>query len=150
MKCIIAAPNLFLYPWESDLIIVNKSGYISEYEVKLSVSDFRNDFKKQGHIKSHTNFYGEYLNGNTKHESLVKGFGPNRFFYCFPADMIPHSEVPEWAGIIHIRSFNHNNIHFLTTSIIRNPKRLHSNKATKDQIDKINTALYYKVFNRMK
>lgn len=36
---------------ECDLLIINKSNYASEVEIKVSVSDFRNDFnKKHGHI----------------------------------------------------------------------------------------------------
>ena len=35
--------------WEADLVVVSKSGYVSEIEIKTSVSDFRADFKKRKH-----------------------------------------------------------------------------------------------------
>jgi hypothetical protein len=36
---------------EMDLFGLRKSGYLDEIEIKLSVSDFKNDFKKIIHIK---------------------------------------------------------------------------------------------------
>lgn len=39
------AENLFLYDWESDFWIMMKSGLCYEFEIKISRSDFFNDFK---------------------------------------------------------------------------------------------------------
>src|SRR5271157_2571610 len=35
------APNVYLYEWESDLFSVTKAGYAHEFEIKISLSDFR-------------------------------------------------------------------------------------------------------------
>lgn len=45
----IAIPNLSwaLLPYEADLIILNKTGYITEFEIKRSFEDLKNDFKKR-------------------------------------------------------------------------------------------------------
>lgn len=50
--------NSYVFPWESDYFGFSKSGYVYEIEVKISISDFRADFKKeQKHL---------CLNHNTK------------------------------------------------------------------------------------
>lgn len=39
--------NLFVYDWESDYLAITKSLYAYEIEVKISINDYRNDFKKK-------------------------------------------------------------------------------------------------------
>lgn len=144
----IATPNGYIYRWESDLIILSKTGLTTEYEVKLSVQDFNRDHKKK--IVGKVDFFYEK---KSKLASIQDGEGPNRFFYVFPRGMIEDSRVPEWAGIIHICSHvwgNQNEFEYISPSIVRQPKWLHKNKAGQDLIQKINTCLYYKVFNRLK
>jgi len=45
----IAIPNLSwsLLPYEADLVIMNKTGYVTEFEIKRSFEDFKKDFKKE-------------------------------------------------------------------------------------------------------
>lgn len=61
----IAIPNLSwsLLPYEADLIIMNKSGYITEFEIKRSFEDLKKDFRK-----------------NIFHNSELI----NRFYYVLP------------------------------------------------------------------
>ncbi len=40
--------NVYLYSWESDFFCLSKSGYAYEIEIKVSLADFRADFKKIG------------------------------------------------------------------------------------------------------
>jgi len=44
----IALPNLSwsLLPYEADLIVLNKSGYVTEFEIKRSFEDLKHDFVK--------------------------------------------------------------------------------------------------------
>ena len=45
--------GLYVFGWESDKLIWTKSGYVYEFEIKLTRADFRNDFKnKAGRIFS--------------------------------------------------------------------------------------------------
>ena len=37
--------NLYVFRWESDKLIETKTGYIYEFEIKISKADFKNDFK---------------------------------------------------------------------------------------------------------
>ena len=43
------AGNLYLFRhnWETDFLVVQKNGYCYEIEIKISRSDFFNDFKKK-------------------------------------------------------------------------------------------------------
>lgn len=40
--------NLYVFDWESDFLLKTKSGYWYEAEIKISLSDFKADFKKEG------------------------------------------------------------------------------------------------------
>lgn len=120
--------GLYVFEWESDKLIWIKSGYIYEFEIKISRADFKNDFKhkKEKHI---------ILNGTTDEEQLMPRFyenyernkhlyadiedckarlkptdsyyianhkKPNYFYYAVPEGMIHPEEVPPYAGLIWI------------------------------------------------
>ena len=74
--------------FEFDVISMTKSEYLWEYEVKISISDFRADAKK---IRKH-----ELYKMGTK-----VGI-PNYFVYCCPDGLIPPNELPEYAGLYYI------------------------------------------------
>ena len=44
--------GLYVFDWESDKLLETRSGYIYEFEIKISKADFKNDFKhkKEKHI----------------------------------------------------------------------------------------------------
>jgi hypothetical protein len=51
----VALPNdTSFYSWESDLLTINKSGYVSEFECKISRADYQRDGKKHKFL-----FFGE-------------------------------------------------------------------------------------------
>ena len=90
--------NLTVFPWESDILLVTKSMYAYEFEIKISRSDFKNDFKhkKQKHLflegKTDVDNYGRKIHG-----------GPNYFYYVCPENMVEASEVPDYAGLIYVK-----------------------------------------------
>ena len=43
----IVVPNVLLGSYEADFITITKSDYMIEVEIKISISDFRADFKKK-------------------------------------------------------------------------------------------------------
>ena len=43
----IVVPNVLLNSYEADFITITKSNYLIEVEIKISISDFRADFKKK-------------------------------------------------------------------------------------------------------
>jgi hypothetical protein len=82
--------NLYVFGWESDVLMLTQSGYWYEYEIKISRADFKNDFKHKNdkHIHSLSNL------DHTKK--------PNYFSYVVPENMISIDEVPEYAGLIYV------------------------------------------------
>lgn len=82
--------NLYVFDWESDMLIKTRSGYWYEVECKISFADFKNDFK----------------NKRQKHELLKTGDEkhrrPNYFYYCVPwylsEKVLPL--LPDYAGLI--------------------------------------------------
>lgn len=82
--------NLYVFDWESDMLIKTRSGYWYEVECKISLADFKNDFK----------------NKRQKHELLKTGDEkhrrPNYFYYCVPwylsEKVLPL--LPDYAGLI--------------------------------------------------
>lgn len=73
--------------WELDVISLNKNGFLTEFEVKVSLSDFKADFKK-----SKWKFY------NLKIESLT----PNYFYYVCPSGLINEKDLPKHFGLIYV------------------------------------------------
>lgn len=55
--------NLFIFKgWESDLILITKSNYVYEFEIKISKNDFKNDFKnkRKKHLIGNDILVGQY------------------------------------------------------------------------------------------
>lgn len=109
--------NYFHSDWEADMLIIDEDGMSWEIEIKLSKSDFKNDFKKQ------------YQNQKTKekflkHEKISCGDYPcNQFSFLLPQGMVEHNQIPENCGII---EFYHNPDSWQTTFYeVRKPKKVH-------------------------
>ena len=122
--------GLYIFDWESDKFIETRSGLIYEFEIKVSKSDFKNDFKhkKDKHIiLEGEKKYGEkYLPKYYEHLEASKAYGeyaersfhkhaddnpyylvgrhkrPNYFYYCTPPGLIEPEDVPEYAGLVQI------------------------------------------------
>lgn len=58
----IVCPNLSwgLLPYEADMVIVNKSGYMTEIEIKRSWEDFKADFNKKHNHDNERVYYFHY------------------------------------------------------------------------------------------
>ena len=104
--------NLFVFEWESDKLIITRSGYAYEFEVKISKSDFKADFKKED---KHTILEGkkEFLPSYDKvldvwkelqadNYRTAKFKKPNYFYYAVPEGLIDVNDVPEYAGLIYV------------------------------------------------
>ena len=81
--------NLYVFGWESDMLIKTRSGYWYEVECKISFADFKNDFTHKW--KKH-----ELLKTGGEHRR------PNYFYYCVPwylsGKVLPL--LPDYAGLI--------------------------------------------------
>lgn len=119
----IVLPNFYCWQYEMDIFKMTSSWYIIEYEIKVSRSDFYNDFQKW--------YRGE------KHK-LLKDWklDCNRFFFVVPRWLVSKDEVPNHCGLIYYDE----DVHYLDGrfEIQKGAKILHKNKKTKD-----NTFLIY-------
>ncbi len=121
--------GLYVFEWESDKLIWTKTGYIYEFEIKISRADFKNDFKhkKEKHLilRGPTEgdlfmprFYESYQWNKHLYESIedckarvkpgdshliASHKRPNYFYYAVPEGLIQPDEVPEYAGLIWIQ-----------------------------------------------
>lgn len=109
--------NLKVYNWESDFLKITKSGYVYEFEIKISRADFKNDFK----------------NKKDKHSLLenkdIQDNKPNYFYYIVPENLITESDVPEYAGLIYFDvTMIHDNIPWYSLREIKPAPKLHNQK----------------------
>lgn len=83
-------PNVMCFPWESDLLVVSDSGYVTEVEVKHSLSDWRADLKKQ-----------KFTSGwhRQQFDRVIR-----RFYYAVPQHLVDQApaDLPDFAGIISV------------------------------------------------
>lgn len=88
--------------WECDVYAITKSDYPIEYEIKLTLADFRSDREK-----SRYRFRGggrSIVAEGKKHDRLDEGHasGPSRFFYVVAEDIADEveAELPKFAGLL--------------------------------------------------
>jgi hypothetical protein len=141
--------NLYLFKddWETDFLVVQKSGYCYEIEIKISRSDFFNDFKKKNkHLILNEGVYMKkkyryHTDPETKkriseqyYDPTEWKFRPNKFYYCVPEGLIKADEVPDYAGLMYVNSYG-------TVTTIKEAKFLHKEKL--DLIKKLCDKFYY-------
>ena len=138
------APNIYHFPgpWESDFISVTKAGYIHEYEIKCSRSDYEADFEK-----SRRKVYrgGRVIReAETRHEWLRKPHNgvhkPNYFWFVMPDGMVPVEDVPEHCGLIYCVGRSGG----IRLEEIRSAPRLHTEKMPKEKYVEIGRKMMYR------
>lgn len=135
-------PNCFYrYDLEADLMGVRKSGFVDEFEIKLTVADFKNDASKTVRVPSENTKYSfDVMN---KYEALEKGRLLNYFWYIVPQDLVSVDDIPKFAGLIYIHK-NNNGYYF---RVIKDAKRLNSNKITDDELYSALRKMGYRYWN---
>ena len=145
---VVAAPNYTPRGWwECDLWAVTKAGYAVEYEIKLTLSDFKADSKKCSER-------GEWVGGMMvnwrkmrKHDAMSESkHGPSRYFYVVPKALRAEVEplLPAWAGlgIAHEWVKGHVLVRF-----VRESPRLHNRKVGTREIRLCQTRMWYRYWN---
>lgn len=106
---------------ECDVISISKSDFIYEYEVKISRSDFKADFKKPKHtLITEKKFIKE-----TKKEIFY--LVPNYFYFVVPENLISVEEIPEYAGLMYLNEKGE-------FDIIKKAPLMHKTKASNEFI----------------
>ena len=88
---------------EFDLIFVTRAHYVVEYEIKLSLADFRADKKKI-----------------LKHAMIKTGIYPAVFSYVIPIEIKDKIELPEHCGLITF-CYNSENKGYTTFDVAKEP-----------------------------
>lgn len=129
-------PNVYLGGFELDLAVISKDWYLTEVEVKVSMSDWRRDeFKKKWIVENaaQTNYYRK------RHKV-------SRFYYAVPSELIrsiPEFVTPE-TGIIEIYTTNQ----YIWARIIRESKRIKQNRLNAKEINGLLRAMSFKVWKQ--
>lgn len=79
---------------ECDVISISKADFIYEYEVKISKSDFKADFKKNKHKLM--------IERKAVNEKKSFYFIANYFYFVVPENLITIDDIPEYAGLIYL------------------------------------------------
>lgn len=156
--------NTYFFENESDFLSFTASGYCYEYEVKISRSDFKADFKKprfkilsqciKGHglavIKGRVqewmcHFDYKYLSKQIYNKREVKGIThisykkiietcANKFYYVVPKDLIKDNECPEFAGLIYVEKIENSFGIFYKLDEVKKAPLLHKNIHCKNNL----------------
>lgn len=125
------APNCYLFEWESDLIAISNSQLVTEFEIKISKSDFKADFRKTNKHKSlETNF-----------KSKVKpGKCSNYFYYVTTPGLLNQVDIPDYAGLIEIDK---------KINIVKKAPILHKETVDKIKVNSLYEKVYYKYWQKV-
>jgi hypothetical protein len=125
----IILPSFFYGDYEMDVFRLMPSGVIVEYEIKISRSDFRADFKKSTTIWPE-GWASDMVAGREfetksvlKHDTIAEGKGScNRFYFVVPAGLVKPEELPKHAGLIYYHA-NHESFEVIKNApLIKGPK----------------------------
>lgn len=119
-------PNFYVGDWECDVYSILKSGYTEEYEIKITVADYKKDFEKAAHTYD---WRTQARSLSNKHMLIKQGKRANRFYFVVPEGLIKPEDVPEYAGLYYARpnkEFSRGRSVWLQQ--VKAPRLLHKNK----------------------
>lgn len=129
---ILMVPNIYVNGsiWESDLVRITRNFYRYEYEIKVSRSDFLNEFRTK---KGKHNFF------------LGSQRGPNYFYFAVPDGLIKADEIDKRYGLVYLKQWK--GYDYIGASVVRRPKLLHKSKVGDKTFESLARSLMYKVFH---
>lgn len=136
-------PNFTPRGWfECDVFELTKSGFFVEYEIKLTLSDFKAD--RQKFRRTTTGVFPDFKDVDEfKHDLITKGPpAPSRFFYVTAKGIVLTESVPAWAG--HIEAEHPEGWRRPLLTIRRDAPRLHRQKSDPKLIEHIGVTSYYR------
>ena len=164
--------GLFVFRWESDKLLWTKSGYIYEFEIKISRADYKNDFKHKAekhlllnsklpqpseavqldlfdHLLKHEQKRYPGITKDQLHTYPENTKLPNFFYYAVPEGMLEPDEVPPYAGLIYITTEKYPKYHrddpdkyYHDIKIVRKAPQLHKTKYTDAELN-LGEKFYY-------
>lgn len=89
-------------PYEADLVVIRKSGYLLEVEIKVSKADLIKDKDK-----NHSHNFNKF----------------KQLYFAIPEKLLPHKEhIPERAGILVCSIHSYENKKYYKAKLVRTPK----------------------------
>lgn len=142
-------PSYIPHNWfECDLFEVTKSGYWTEYEIKVSRSDFFADAKK-GNCRNNSWTTPGITLGN-KHEILAgRERGPNRFYFVTAKDIVGPEDIPEWAGWLEARSERLSSAGIVGLRKRKLAPRRHNERLEQGIKEHAESVVYYRLMNKI-
>ena len=138
--------NLYVFEWESDFLLKTKSGYWYEAEIKISLSDFKADFKKkEKHQILENGFkiwkswkYNPLTKEKIEYNKKVKTKKPNYFTYAVPWYLEEQVKplLPKYAGLLVLDENG-----YILRESVKAPK-LHSEKYSDESLN-LTEKFYY-------
>lgn len=128
--------------WECDVFHLTDRGYFMEFEVKLTVADFRRDADKQ--MQKYPVPFGATPVFENKHAllALADHRAPSLFYYVTPEGLLDKEPLPPWAGWIEIYERTDDvRTHLYERSRVKAPK-IHSVKYATTAEFAMTTAYY--------
>lgn len=154
--------NLYVFAWESDKLIETRSGLLYEFEIKVSRSDYKNDFKNKQdkHAilegkREHLPKYDKILNQNKpiweKYYRTSSYKKPNYFYYAVPEGLITKDEVPDYAGLVYVLPEGEDKDMngkwcFDGFYVVKKAPQIHKEKYTSDELN-LTDKFYYNMLN---
>lgn len=131
-KRALVVPNLYFRncPYESDAVVIMKSGLSYEYEIKCSRADFKREFKDTNKIMKHRHTSGR----------AAERYRPNYFYYICPEDLIrPDELLIDGYGLAYVNGY------YIKT--IKKAKKIHDNRVTESEYYGLARKMMFKLFN---
>ena len=135
--------------WECDIWLVTKAGYVQEYEIKLTASDYAADFgkaTKRGRLV-HSDKQGSKWHTTTikKHDRLAQAHetAPKTFSYLMPMDLAEACTVPDYAGLIGLTKRGR----WIGFTEIKKAPIINDAKVSDRDLNKARTACYFRMWN---
>lgn len=117
----ICLKNFYYKGFEADFFRLQSNGYIIEYEIKTSRSDFFRDFLKKD-----------------KHEQIQSGQRCNRFYFVVPTCLVKIAEIPECYGLIYVNEKGE-------ISQIKRAKLLSKEKVSESYYKELSMKLFFRL-----
>lgn len=134
--------------WECDVFQITEAGYWVEFEVKLTLADFKRDSEKSREVYPRPYVFGVQAEKELKHTVLERAAdrGPCQFYYVAPVGVIPLAQLPAWAGLIELQQ--NGTALYERAPTVKAPRR-HKNKVTDELRQAALTTCYWR-FHRLR
>jgi len=149
--------------WECDIFSLTRAGYMHEFEIKVSRSDFKADFNKcwdqwrsmrhRGIKKLESDMSKEEVRASLapvyKHDLMKEGYtkGPKFFWFCAPEGLLEKKDIPDHAGFIEFPEHNETGRIPWGMRVVKKAPTLHTTKFCEKRLKEMRARLVYRYQN---